>query len=73
MQRSRLSGAHKTIKRKHYVAAVGADWLPHSPFTGIADSLRGDSDWTVTDLGSGHNLLANGPDGLVTIILDLGW
>jgi pimeloyl-ACP methyl ester carboxylesterase len=72
MQRSRLTGAYKTIGRKHYVAAVGADWLPHSPFTGIAESLRGDPDWTVTDLDSSHNLLANGPDDLVRIMLDLG-
>jgi pimeloyl-ACP methyl ester carboxylesterase len=71
MQRSRLSGAHKTVKRRHYVAAVGADWLPHSPFTGIADSLRGDPDWTVTDLDSGHNLLANGPRDLLRITLEL--
>ena len=72
MQRSRLTGAYKTIGRKHYVAAVGADWLPLSPFTGIAECLRGDPDWTVTDLDSGHNLLANGPDDLVRIMLDLG-
>jgi pimeloyl-ACP methyl ester carboxylesterase len=73
MQRSQLTGAYKTIRRKHYVAAAGADWLSHSPFTGIADSLRADPDWTVTDLDSGHNVLANGPDDLVTIILDLAW
>ena len=46
---------------------------PGIAITGVADSLRADSDWTVTDLDSGHNLLANGPDDLVTIILDLGW
>jgi pimeloyl-ACP methyl ester carboxylesterase len=71
MQRSKLTGAYKTISRKHYVAATGADWLPHSPFTGIADSLRQDPDWTVTALDSGHNLLANGPHDLVTIMLGL--
>jgi hypothetical protein len=71
MQRSKLTGAYKTISRKHDVAATGADWLPHSPFTGIADSLRQDPDWAVTALDSGHNLLAIGPDDLVTIMLGL--
>ena len=71
MQRSKLTGAYKTIKRKRYVAATGRDWLPHSPFTGIAESLRQDPDWTVTDLDSGHNLLANGPDDLVATMLTL--
>jgi hypothetical protein len=71
MQRSKLTGAYKAIGRKHYVAATGADWLPPSPFTGIADSLRRDPAWTVTALDSGHNLLANGPQDLVTIMLGL--
>jgi hypothetical protein len=70
---SKLTGARKTITCKHYVAPVGVDWLPHSPFTGVAESLRGDPDWTVTDLDCGHNLLGNGPHDLVTIILDLAW
>jgi pimeloyl-ACP methyl ester carboxylesterase len=72
MQRSKLTGAYKTIRRKHYVAATAADWLPHSPFTGVADSLRRDPGWDVTDLDSGHNLLANGPHDLLKIILDMG-
>lgn len=71
MQRSSLTGAYKTIRRKHYVAATAADWLPHSPFTGIAESLRHDPDWAVTDLDSGHNFLAKSPDDLVRILLGL--
>lgn len=71
MQKSKLTGAYKRIGRKHYVAAAAAEWLPHSPFTGIAETLRRDPDWTVTDLDSSHNVLANGPDELLKIILDL--
>ena len=31
MQKSNLTGAYKIIRRKHYVAATGAEWLLHSP------------------------------------------
>jgi hypothetical protein len=71
MQKSNLTGAYKIIRRKHYVAATGAEWLLHSPFTGVAESLRLDPDWTVTDLDSTYNLLANGPHDLLKITLDL--
>ena len=53
------------------IHATAADWLPHSPFTGVAESLRRDPGWDVTDLDSSHNLLANGPHDLLKIILDM--
>jgi pimeloyl-ACP methyl ester carboxylesterase len=71
MQKSKLTGAYRTVRRKHYVAATAEGWLPHSPFTSIAERLRHDPDWTVTGLDSGHNFLANGPGELLKLILEL--
>jgi pimeloyl-ACP methyl ester carboxylesterase len=71
MQKSKLTGAYRTVQRKHYVAATATDWRPHSPFISIAERLRHDPGWTVTDLDSRHNLLASGPDELLRLILEL--
>lgn len=71
MQKSKLSGAWKTIQRKHYVTATASEWLEHSPFIGLAERLRHDPDWTVVDLDSRHNFLADGPDLLLRVLLEL--
>jgi pimeloyl-ACP methyl ester carboxylesterase len=70
MQRAKLTGAWKAVPRKRYVAAAAAEWLKHSPFVGVTARLRDDPDWTVTELDSGHNLLAGGPETLVRILLE---
>lgn len=71
MQRSKLTGAYKSIERKHFVAATAPAWLEHSPFIALAERLRHDLGWTVTDLDSPHNFLASGPDELLRVILAL--
>jgi pimeloyl-ACP methyl ester carboxylesterase len=70
LQTSKLCGAFRTVKRKHYVAAVGAEWLKLSPFVELTQRLRQDPDWVVTELDSGHNLLAQGPDLLLPLLLE---
>lgn len=69
MQRSKLTGAWKGVQRKHFVAATAADWLEQSPFVDVAARLRQEPDWIVTDLDSGHNFLAHGPDQLLKLLL----
>jgi pimeloyl-ACP methyl ester carboxylesterase len=71
MQRSKLTGAWKSVARKHYVAAESAEWLDHSPFVPTTERLSGDPDWTVTKLDSRHNFLANGIDDLMALLLQM--
>jgi pimeloyl-ACP methyl ester carboxylesterase len=68
LQRSRLTGAWRTVADKHYVAAVSPEWLPQSPFVEVARKLRADPSWTVHDLDETHNVLSNGPDSLVGVL-----
>ncbi|WP_020499851.1 alpha/beta fold hydrolase [Sciscionella marina] len=69
LQAVRLTGAHKTIARRHYVLAAAPSWLPLSPFGAVAEPLRADPNWTVTDLDAPHNLLANGGAELLELLL----
>jgi pimeloyl-ACP methyl ester carboxylesterase len=71
LQRSRLSGAWRSIPIKHYAAAASPEWLPLSPFVPTTERLRGDPGWTVHDLPVGHNVLVNGPDLVLDLILRL--
>ena len=71
MQRSKLTGRYQTVRRRHYVVATATEWREHSPFLQVAERLRRDPDWTVTDLDSRHNFLASGPDDLVRVMLEL--
>jgi hypothetical protein len=64
----RLSGAWRSVRTKHYVAATAPDWLAQSPFAGTAERLRGESGRTVHDLPTGHNVMAAGPDRLRDLV-----
>ncbi|WP_433802057.1 alpha/beta fold hydrolase [Actinomycetospora sp. CA-084318] len=66
VQRIRLTGAYRGVR--HYALAADPTWTPHSPFPAIADRLRTDPAWTVTDLPTTHNVLREGPDVLVAAI-----
>jgi pimeloyl-ACP methyl ester carboxylesterase len=68
LQKSRLTGAWRTIADKHYVAAVSPEWLPQSPFIDTIEKVRADPEWTVHDLDETHNVLRNGPDALVGVL-----
>jgi pimeloyl-ACP methyl ester carboxylesterase len=72
LQKSRLTGAWKKIKRKHFVAAVDPEWLKISPFVELTQRLRRDPAWAVTELPCTHNFLAHGPDLLLPLLLAEG-
>ncbi|GAA4849524.1 alpha/beta fold hydrolase [Actinomycetospora corticicola] len=66
VQRIRLTGAYRGPQ--HYALAADPAWAVVSPFPVIADRLRTDPAWTVTDLATTHNVLREGPDVLVAAI-----
>ena len=68
VQRIALTGAHHAVPVKHYALAAHPAWLPYSPFPGVAEKLRADPTWTVHDLPTTHNVLADGPDVLVGLV-----
>lgn len=68
MQRSRLTGAWRTVTDRHYVAAMSPEWLPQSPFVATIDRVRADPAWTVHDLDETHNVLRGGPDALLGVL-----
>jgi pimeloyl-ACP methyl ester carboxylesterase len=68
VQRIPLSGAHHEVAIKHYALAAHPAWTPVSPFPAVAERLRADPTWTVHDLPTTHNVLADGPDVLVGLV-----
>jgi pimeloyl-ACP methyl ester carboxylesterase len=68
VQRITLTGAHHDVPVKHYALAADPAWTPYSPFPQVADRLRADPTWTVHDLPTTHNVLADGPDALVGVV-----
>ncbi|MDL5160217.1 alpha/beta fold hydrolase [Actinomycetospora termitidis] len=66
VQRIRLTGAYRGVR--HYALAADPTWTPHSPFPAIAERLRTDPAWTVTDLPTTHNVLRDGTEHLVGAI-----
>lgn len=68
VQRATLTGAHHDVGTKHYALAAHPAWTPISPFPEVARRLRADPAWTVHDLSTTHNVLADGPDVLVDLL-----
>ena len=68
VQRITLTGAHHDVAVKHYALAAHPAWTPFSPFGPVAERLRADPTWTVHDLPTTHNVLADGPDVLVGLL-----
>ena len=68
LQRSRLTGAWRSVERKVYALAADPDWLARSPFASTADRLRTDPAWSVVELPATHNLLRDGPGLLVDLL-----
>jgi pimeloyl-ACP methyl ester carboxylesterase len=71
LQRSRLTGAWTRVPRKIYALAAEPDWLAQSPFRSTADRLRTNPAWSVIDLPVTHNVLKDGPDLLVDLLVNL--
>ncbi len=72
MQRIRLTGAWTTVPSKTYVAAAG--WpggLPASPFAPTARRIAADPTWNYHQWPTRHNVLHEGPDRLLELLLDI--
>jgi pimeloyl-ACP methyl ester carboxylesterase len=68
IQRSRLTGAWRQIPTKHYAAATG--WPDgDSPFAATTQRLQQDPDWQVTVWDTRHNVLHDGPDRVLDLLL----
>jgi pimeloyl-ACP methyl ester carboxylesterase len=72
VQRSRLTGAWRSVPVKVYVAATG--WppdMPPSPFTATSRRLAADPAWTHQEWDTRHNVLAEGPERVLELLLAL--
>ncbi len=69
VQRSTLTGRWRTVPTKTYVAAT--DWPEGStsPFKDTTDTVAADPDWTVHRWATRHNVLHDGPERLLTLLL----
>ncbi|WP_028922399.1 alpha/beta fold hydrolase [Pseudonocardia acaciae] len=65
-QVARLTGAWRTVARKHYVYLSG--W-PGSPFPEVYRRLRADPGWSTHELPVSHNVMRDAPDALLDILL----
>ena len=68
IQQSRLTGAWRTVPIKHYAAATA--WPDgDSPFAPTTQRLQQDPDWQVTVWDTRHNVLHDGPDRVLELLL----
>jgi pimeloyl-ACP methyl ester carboxylesterase len=65
-----LTGDLAHIRGWDYVYA--ASWIGPSPFTQLYRRLSLDPTWTTHSLDSGHNVMGDAPDELLTILLHAG-
>jgi pimeloyl-ACP methyl ester carboxylesterase len=65
LQAVRLTGAHRRVPRRTLVHCSG--W-PNTPLTAQYERLRADPGWDVHVIDSGHNVMAERPDDLVTVL-----
>jgi pimeloyl-ACP methyl ester carboxylesterase len=69
LQRSRLSGAWRSVPVKHYVAATG--WPGRSPFADTTERVESEPGWIVHEWETRHNVLHDGPQRVVELLLSL--
>lgn len=69
MQRSKLTGAWRTIPVKHYVVALG--WPGESPLAAAIAKVEADPAFIVHEWDTGHNVMKNGPNQIYDLIIDL--
>lgn len=67
IQRSRLTGAWRSVPVKHYVAA--ADWPGQSPFAPTTERMRRSPGWELHEWKTRHNVLHDGPDRVLALLL----
>ncbi|MCQ4041211.1 alpha/beta fold hydrolase [Streptantibioticus rubrisoli] len=68
LQRIRLTGALEGVRRRDY---VWASEFQDSPFTRFHERLHGDPAWRTHALPTGHNVMRDGADDLLKILLDV--
>lgn len=68
IQRAKLTGAWRSVPVKHYVAA---DWPDGSPFAAITEKVSADPAWTVHHWHTRHNVMHDGPERVLELIVDL--
>ncbi|MFZ0217656.1 MAG: alpha/beta fold hydrolase [Candidatus Dormiibacterota bacterium] len=69
LQRIRLRNDLAQFRRRVFVYATG--WETESPFTPVYERLRSDPAWTVHALKSTHNVLRQGTDQMLRILLEV--
>jgi hypothetical protein len=67
LQRIQLTGNWQRVPVKHYVAAT--DWPGRSPFAPIVEQVRADPAWTVHEWPTRHDVLAEGPERLLELLV----
>ena len=70
VQRSRLTGAWRSVPVKTYVAATG--WPQgSSPFTSTAERIAADPGWTYHEWDTRHNVMHDGPRRVLELLLTI--
>lgn len=69
IQKCRLTGAWRSIEVKHYVAATG--WPGESPFASTWERVRAEPGWNVHEWETRHNVMRDGPDRVLRLLLDI--
>jgi len=69
IQRSRLSGAWRSVAVKHYAAAL--QWPGRSPFADTVQRLRATPGWQLHDWATPHNVMHDGPDRVLELLLEV--
>lgn len=69
VQRSTLTGGWLTVPSRTYVAATRWPEGSTSPFTATADRLADDPAWTVQRWETRHNVLHDGPQRVLSLLL----
>lgn len=69
MQRSKLTGAWRSVPVKHYVASM--NWPGESPLAAATAKARADPAFVVHEWDTGHNVMADGPGRVYDLIIDL--
>lgn len=67
IERSRLTGAWRSVPVKHYVAALG--WSGTSPFAPTTERLRSAPGWRLHEWQTRHNVMHDGPGRVLELLL----
>ena len=64
----RLTGAYEAVRNRMFVLAGRND---HTVYEELAERLRGEADWRIEMLPTGHNVMVTMPAELSALLLDL--